>query len=298
MPSDDVITNRAIASGLNTIVLHTSSSICICSNHQFVDGVSGFSCTLDLFDQLSSDSVLTVPTFGYVPALSELSALPSIRPSMISRQHLTYAPKWQSKHSRSKNINVQVPLRTVKFAKRRIGRAIQSDVSFSGVVAGLLACTTFSCIPSCQVLSVGVIVAFRNDSRFNNYGIITVNVSRTTTWARATDEIESELRRNRSMTAITYMASNVYDLHNSWCDCDILLSSFPLSTSQPICIKGVPLSHTQQFLRYNSKPIYVMCLSCTRYSNFSFSIRCPQVNLTDYQKTFTRIAYEYDRVCV
>jgi len=87
------------------------------------------------------------------------------------------------------------------------------------------------------------------------------------------------------MALATYIAGNVYNSERSYGNIDILFSGIPMvKKKKKMTVNGILLKSTSQFLNYSTMPIYCMYLSCSRYVNSTFTVRCPDIDIQKYEK--------------
>ena len=284
---DQQIEKLAIDSKLAAILVHTNSAVCLCVNHQFLDGVAAFNILEDLFD---NDHKFVIKNFKYVPLITELILLPSIPKYWnLNKRFLTYSPSWQVVGSRAKTFTFQRDLSIFKQSKLLSEKKCNHRVAFASIIAAFQIVAVFKSSRS-TYLTVGLLVAFNSAKRFNNYGVISFKIARPSgTFIDFVIKINKILIKKRKMAVATYVAGNVYNTALELGTLDILLSGMPMTLKKKMTINNIRLKNTRQVLNYASCPLYCMYLSCDRYVNFTASVRCPDISMDVFSRNCLQI---------
>jgi hypothetical protein len=283
---DDLkIEKLAIKSGIGAIFCYNKNSLCFCGNHQFLDGINMYNIMKELFD---NDHIIKIPNFYYYPIITELMILPSIRKLINNyKSNLEYYPSWKIKGSRTRSIDFQIELKKIKKFKKKLKGLAFISCTTAFIVKGIFDTT------KTNSLSVGILSAFESDKRFNNYGVIIIEIDRkkNTSLIELTKYINDLILFKKDLALTNYVIRNVYNSDFSFGNFDVLMSGFPMTTNKEISINNIKLKKTRQLLNYHVQPVYCMFLSCTRYINFTISIRCPDINENILKENLISISF-------
>ena len=272
LDSADAI-NIAIRAGTSAVILVSKNGFIFCGNHLFFDGISSvqFLMNIDTFD--NKGELPRLPQFVYIPLLSELKVLTSVpKYYKPSKATLRYSPSMYSDEL-PRNINLNIKILPIKEFKRSLG-----GVSFSSTMAAIV-CRAIFKSTKLQTVSVGIVVAMKGHQRFNNYGVIQINVTNESTLAKLAVKIQKILEYKKDMVYATFLGANVYNMDVNFGSVDLLLSGMPLENRKKLTIQGAPIEKTICGMQYTLKPIYCMYLTTLEKLNLCYSIRSPDVNV-------------------
>jgi hypothetical protein len=283
---DDVaLESMALENSAAMFIAYSDSTVVMVANHQFADGM----CAMQLGGRLWDGDVghAYIPKFRYIPLVTEIAMLRGGIPFGL-RRGLRYV-SWTIPNTRGATIYEKRALEDVKRVKRRCGTA------FNSVIASAVVRAIFDKVPTCTRLSLGVIVAFANKRRFNNFGLIGVTVRRPVEGEdpdETTRRIDRSVARRKREAIATYVIGNVYNLNAiSYGELDVLVSGFPIAmrpdgTLGDITVGGVPLDTFDFSQAYSSAPVYVGHLSTASDIHISMTLRCPDLS-DDLLKSMT-----------
>ena len=271
---DDVaLESLALENSAALFIAYSDRAVAMVANHQFADGM----CAMQLGGKLWDGDVghAYIPKFRYIPLVTETAMLRGGIPFGM-RRNLRYV-SWTIPNTRGATIYEKRSLEDVKRV-RRCGTA------FNSVMASAVVRAIFRKVPTCTRLTLGVIVAFANKRRFNNFGLICVTVRRPVEGEdpdETTRRIDHAVSRRKRQAITTYVIGNVYNLNSilrrsrraEW-----MMAMRPDGTSGEIAVSGVPLDTFDFSQAHSSAPVYVGHLSTASHIHISMTLRCPDLS--------------------
>ena len=266
------------------------NNIYMASTHLFFDGIQFGKCVQYITDKDFFDLKL-IPDFKYYPIITELSILPSIFKMIVNmpKRNLSYDVSWKTNrmpHCIKKYI---FELSDFMLFKRYLETCFDNKIGFSTVMSIL--CTLFILeYTDKNKITIGLVSAFNNPKRFNNFAACTININRSKNWNKinniekiqniAKQIIYSLEQYGKAQSLLIYLITNIYELNfyaNNYVDC--LISGFPsrfpiLYNNKPVIITGVELLGT-------SMPMYIGYGSSNNQMRIFINSRSYDIKLKD-----------------
>lgn len=254
------------------IIIYNNNNIYISFDHQFLDGYSLYKILNKLFN--NNKIIFKPPTIYYIPVYTELILLIKYINLNINvkNRNLNYYPdNFSLTNTKFKTTNLFV--QNIKYLKNKY------NVSFNTVMVAILCNSVFNS-SDIQKLNVGIIVAFDSFTKFNNYGILFIEVKKpyNDNFSFLILMIDDLINKNKDTALLTYSISNIYNINSESKLIDILISGMPISINNNMTINNIKLKNTEQYLNYNSMPIYSMFITNNNIINLSLSIRSPDID--------------------
>ncbi len=185
-------------------------------------------------------------------------------------------------------VKQKIPTDTIKRWKSMAEASMGSSISFNVVFSALMVLQLFGSTDRDR-LCVGLAVAFRNESRFNNFSAVAFEIHRPPTSETPTtldDQVVDMVRHLRSkmndampMIPLLYSITNVYNIDVSLNKTiDVLLSGIPMSTKTELSIDGTRVSELDGTMPYHTSPVYIQYLSHTRHVFVTTHLRTNDVD--------------------
>jgi hypothetical protein len=164
-----------------------------------------------------------IPKFNYIPGLIEASVIPGIIGSAISlsERKLSLDRKWNEHLYPIQRKYYSTQLHNVRKIKEYLNAKFDK-FSYSATLAVISGIYTFSNITKNEI-NIGIVAAFINDSRFNNFSSVVIALKRSTNWNRNSllekmmdiaKQIDWAVRSyGKSSVIINYLVTNVYNLN-------------------------------------------------------------------------------------
>jgi hypothetical protein len=249
----------------------------VVANHTIFDGVN---CWLVL-SKIFRDVPLWFPKFSYIPVYSELQMLNGIQHAKVFPKknlrfdHYREDPDYS--HPRVNSMYEKLSLNKVKLLKKA------ADASFVATMAAVVSMGVFYAHPTVEKLNIALTVAFHSKNRFNNFGVIIVQATRTKDIFAMIKDINTQFLERKAMAISTYVYSNIWNCSLGIASNDIILSSIP-ATKDKLRIEDQLLRKTQVVLPCSSVPLYICCLSDKDFIEASICNRCPDIQLEDLRR--------------
>ena len=122
-------------------------------------------------------------------------------------------------------------------------------------------------------ISVGVVVAFNNQNRFNNFTAIALEIERPKNIDFTENNIidfiinfNNKIKERLYMIYLFYSITNIYNLNFSVNKTiDVLISGLPMCLKQQHSIDNIEISDVFGTMPYHTCPVYIFHLSDTKY---------------------------------
>lgn len=271
------IEKYAIDNDYTAVLFYTEKSLCMCCSHIFFDGIAAYNLLQEVFD---NDHKFEVGHFIYIPGFQEINIIAKCGSYLSPTQkYLTY-----DLDCNKTNEYCTLRLRHLLSSYKKIKSRCMLKVSFASVLVSKMLRRLFS-VTGVTVLSFGVLVAMNSKCRFNNFAVITCEISRPTASegdAAYAMRVHQTIEKRKEMVVASFVVSNIYGVSMSGKgNIDVLFSGMPMTLDKPITINGVRLKKVESNMRNTSMPVYCGYLSCDRYVNLYFNIR---TNMVDREK--------------
>ena len=252
-------------SGMSVIIRVYKNSFFIAVTHLFIDGLHFAEIIgICLDNQIVDYSV--IPKFNYIPGLIEASVIPGIIGSVksLSTRKLSVDRKWNTHLypiQRKYYTNEMCDIKQIKgYLTNLYGK-----FGFSATLAVISGIYTFENIKKDEI-NIGIVAAFINDERFNNFSSFIIKLKRPHNWSsisliQKVNDISCQIdcainSYGKSLTIINYLITNVYNLDIYTNDMiDVLVSCAP---AQNRCVFNGEDAELELVEMYGtSMPLYI-----------------------------------------
>ena len=300
----------------------------IIGSHEIYDGRSSF----ELAKSLSNlpDIKLGIPPYTFVPIYNEYLMCRSILPmlkmyfnsfsfkTLKCERNLYPICNWNDDmdvvRTSSERTDSSIAIDFLKYIKRQyeMKRNEGIKVSFNSVLNAYQILQLFSSTSDksrVDKLVVGIVIAFSNTCRRNNFTAIPITVYRpdgcvgTGRYVRQNfeanmfnliEQVNAQMEANQYMLYTIYSMSNIYE-HDTYINnnIDVLLSNIPMNrTETPLTYNNAPLKDAYCDFRGFASPVYYCSLSDHKnvYLSCHSRTRCIEHNKLS---TFNKLVDEY-----
>ena len=274
---DDTIA-IAIQSGMAAVIVYDKKSFTFCGNHQVFDGVSSFNLIHGVFDNGVAFNRFPI---HYCPILTETYLLSTIHNywKPLYRK-MNYGPHWRDGDPTF--INRRHDISEYKTLKNSA-----DNLSFTSVVVSKQLDLIFNTISQSSLI-VGIVVAFENNTRFNNYGIIIFEMEKRSSNETLLDyavKINEAISNKKHMALTSYVARNIHDLDVKWGSIDILFSGIPITKGEnEIAVNGTKVTSLNSYLKSTNMPIYCMYVGSVKFLHISYTLRSPDIDINRFEE--------------
>jgi hypothetical protein len=292
------VVNNAMKNSNKTYWLFGKDGYIVCFSHTLLDGITSYNITTILADK---QEPIILPRFYYIPIYNELLTIYGL--VLLSFQGLPKLNLSYDYHSRKtdycKIVKAKIPISFVKKYKKNVSSELGEQVSFPIVFCAMQSLSIFYSSKK-EFLNVGVVVAFNNKNRFNNFTAIQIKLKRPsdidnleTNFEDICKEmiknVQKKAKENYFKLQLFYSITNIYNSTISLNKTiDILISGIPMCKKQQHTFKGIVVGDVWGSLPYHSMPVYQFYLSDMNYSYLTTHIR---TNDIDCEK----LRYIYDK---
>ena len=274
--SIEEVERYAINQNATAVLFYTNRGLCLCCHHLFFDGVKAYNLIQEVFDH---DHKFKVENFAYIPLVHEIGLLLNSGHYLFpSQRYLTYDVEYKET-SDYRPLRMRHRLSVYKDIKQRC----TTKVAFTSVFISKMLRYIFRST-GVAFLSFGVLVGMNSKCRFNNYGVITCEMSRpgkdegSTAYAM---RVHKTIERRKEMAVASFIGSNIHGMDMKYGEIDILFSGMPMTLDKQISIAGSRLKTVESNMRYTSMPIYCGYLSCDRYVHIYLNVRTDMVGVSE-----------------
>jgi hypothetical protein len=235
-----------------------------------------------------------IPSFAYYPILTELSIAPKLLSiyNNYPKRGLTYDFSWKTEKKplceKKYSYKTDVLLGIKRFLEKKHGKKF----GFSAT------CTVLSAVIILQstqknTFTIGLILAFQNSQRFNNFSAIPITITRPKNWVFSTREsrlkqlVELSFQINEAIQSygkecalLNYLVTNVYNIKlNGTPTIDCFVSCAP--TTKPYQLYGKKVSLEDMCIYGTSMPVYFGYWTCNDVILCKVFSQSKDVNIQD-----------------
>ncbi len=276
-----------VKSGFSAIIVVYKNSFFIAATHLFVEGLK-FSDLIGLCLDKQIVDYDIIPKFKYIPGLIEASVIPGIIGSVmsLSERKLSVDRKWNEKLYPIQQKFYSNKLSDVRKFKEYLNRKF-NKFSYSATLAVISGIYTFENIIKDEI-NIGIVAAFINNARFNNFSSVIIALKRPTNWKNnsllenAMDiayQIDYAVKSyGKSSLVINYLATNVYNFNiYATSHIDVIVSCAP--TSKPCVFNGKDADINIVEMFGTTPPLYLGFWTSNEDVKLSASTRSNDIDL-------------------
>ena len=254
-----------VKSEMSAIIRVYQNTIFIAATHLFVDGVHFAEIIGICMDNHVVDFNI-IPTFDYVPFITEASIIPGIIGSLksLSNRRLSVDSRWktnvypiQLKYYTNQLCN------TKRIRKYLVAR--YNKFGFTATIATISGIYTFENITKNEI-NIGIVAAFQNNKRFNNFSAFIIQLKRPNNWSSISlidkvNDISYQIHLavesyGKSSVITNYLITNVYNMNIYTNDMvDVLVSCAPSTGRCVFNGKDAELNNMEMY--GTSMPLYM-----------------------------------------
>jgi hypothetical protein len=243
--------------------------------HTFMDGYTLFSkYFVGVFLNDTHMIDIKLPKFRYIPLVTEYSLLKGyIKIHNLPSQNL-HLVKWNKRKS-SRSIRSKLKMDYVKKNK------LDNNVNYSTSLASIYLSKLFSGIKKkIKKLNVCFIYTLNNNTNFNNFGVISFKINRTSNVEDLCKQLMEGLKNNKSSIFSSYIFSNLFGFTNNFYDkIDCVFSFIPASNGY-FKSGDYKIIDGELIFPFTTASIYVYSSSYYGYENTTFNINSNDVDKT------------------
>jgi hypothetical protein len=275
-----------ISSNMSAIILIYKNILFIAVIHLFFDGINSAELMGICFDNHILDYNL-IPKYSYYPFITEFKLIPGIIGSLrsLTKRKLSVDSNWKTELLPIQKKYYNNKLCNIKQIKEYLN--VQYKFGFSNIIAIIVALYTFENITK-NTFNMGILAGFINETRFNNYSCIIINLKRKENWNKISllDKIHhiskqiDYVNKSYAKTSIElyYLITNKYNFNFYTNDLlDVLVSCLP--TTNPWVFNNKPVKVIQTEMYSTSMPLYIGCGTNNDNVLFSINNRSNDINL-------------------
>lgn len=271
-------------------------------SHLLYDGINAFQVSQSYCDNYDK---IKLPFFTYIPIYFEYLIMKSGLKYLLNPivKNLTYD------FNLSKNMHLKINLNDFKKLKN----SFKNKVNFSFLLISIQLYAIFNSLDeSKNKLTVGIVMAFSNKTRRNNFTALPVVITKPAKDLNIIDyisnilnQIEYQYNKNSHYITSIYTFTNVYDAGlkvNSYVD--LLVSGFPMCKTNQFSINNIGLKDTKTIFRHTSMPLYLYHMSDLNNIYLSYNIKTKEIDICKMEKnlevlenflvTYTHIKKNYN----
>ena len=251
-PTYSELGERLVHSEMSAIICVYQNTFYITITHLFIDGIKVADLAGLCLDHPIIDYSI-IPTFSYTPVWQEIALIPGLISMTTSlscererwevfpsfHRFLSVDSDWKRELQPIQHKKYTNRLDSIKRIKEYLSTRFTQSFSFSATVAVISAIYALE-NTSKDGLNVGLLVGFRNNTRFNNFSAIIIRVVRPDEWPFASllDRVHAVAAQVHSAMAsygkasalIAYLVTNVYNVNwytNDIVDCLVSCAPTP-----------------------------------------------------------------------
>jgi hypothetical protein len=253
-------------------------------SHLFLDGVTSYNTTTYITDD---PNPVEVKNYHYIPIYNEILILYGLLKLIkmgIPKRHLSLDYPRDKSHYHN-ILKTKIPLSIIKKLKNK------SKISFSIVFSAIQTLAIFNSTIKDKI-SVGVVIAFNNKNRFNNFTAIALEIERPKNIVFTENNIidfiinfNNKIKERLYMIYLFYSITNIYNLNFSVNKTiDVLISGLPMCLKQQHSIDNIEISDVFGTMPYHTCPVYIFHLSDTKYIYTSQHFRTNDIDKLKLEK--------------
>lgn len=293
---DDVCYKQVAKMALQTpnrlIYYVADDGFAISFSHTHMDGVASFNIATTSMDKPSK--VIT-PHYKYIPVFNELKTIygcAKVLATKIPKQYLTLHYPQHSSDTRW-GVRHAYNLSIIKKLKKQITATVGYPISFPAVFACLQAMNIFSASEKTKI-SLGIVIAFNNKNRHNNFSALPVEIHRPKSWTTLGQNnfytmflelikiVQKQVNKGKYKVSCFYSLTNIYNVGISLNKTiDVLVSGLPMCQNAQHTINGIEVGEIYAEMPYHTSPVYISYFSDFHFVYTTISIR---TNDVDYRK--------------
>jgi hypothetical protein len=277
-----------VESGVPVLYLINNNEIYVAATHVFVPGET----IIHLCELLMDHHILdfnVIPKFKYIPVITEFKILPNILKTIHSftnrKLKLDHNIKRYRLPREIKHYNCL--LTNIKQIKYNLSKSLKTKYSFTSTVGAISGMYVFKTITK-NNLNIGMVYAFKNKERFNNWSSFIVNLTRPTNCQNIYEElldiakqIDNAIKKYaQSSMVLNYLITNVYNINiftNNYID--VVVSCIP--STNVISFNGTK-ANVDRFDMYGTTlPLYMCFATSNENVNAFVCSRSSDVNLNN-----------------
>jgi hypothetical protein len=277
-----------IESGMPALYLINNNEIYLVVTHVFVPGAGVVYLGGLLMDHHMLDFNM-IPKFTYIPIVTEVKTLPGILGTIRSfskrKLKLDYNVKSHNLPREMRNYNCL--LNNIKQIKYNLSKSLKTEYSFTTTIGAISGMYAFKTITKNDI-NIGMVYAFKNKQRFNNWTSFIVNLIRPTNCKTIYEElldiakqIDNAVKKYAQSTMVlNYLITNVYNMNlftNNYVD--VLVSCIP--TSKVILFNGTKAEVNRYDMYGTTIPLYMCFGTSNENVNAFICSRSSDVNLNN-----------------
>lgn len=238
--------------------------------HLFFDGIQFGKCVQYITDK-DFINIKLIPDFKYYPIITELSIIPSIFKMIVNipQRNLSYDVSWKTNRMPFCVKKYDLELSNVMLFKRYLETWINHKISFSTTMSVISTLFILECTDKNKI-TIGLISAFNNPNRFNNFTSCYLIINRPINWNKMNNiekiqNITKQIRyaienHGRGQSLMIYLITNIYKINflkkSDVIKCvDCLISGFP--SSFPIIYNEKQANINSVELLGTTMPLYI-----------------------------------------
>lgn len=247
------------------------------ANHTLFDGVSAINNSFDIFKNFKKFEPKL--NGNYIPIIDELKILKSI-PKLIN------IPK---KRNINNYIDYKIPLNEYKpkiiFKSLNVSRIkflkSKYKINFIDVLVSNICLTIFnSSNKNKNKLNICITVAFDSKYRFNNVGVILLQIKKQNTIEELLLEVHKQIQNNKNMASCTYKLSNIYNYSSNTNSIDIIISSIYISKDKDLYLQSnEKIISCNTVFMFSIAPVFITCITINDKIDLTYCIRSNEIKL-------------------
>lgn len=286
--SEKEIINLAMKNDNKMIIIFNNTGYLTCFSHLFLDGIRFHKINkyvADFYEEVK------LPKFYYIPIYNELITLRSLYNYINNPFYRNL--KFEDL---SKDIHFTFCLNKFKEKKNRF------NTNFTVFLSIIIAYLIFES-SKVKKLTCGMIVAFSNTTRFNNYSILPICLYIDEEYKKLDynnklkyllKQSEIQIKKNKYYISSIYTITNIYNMKllNNYNKLDYLISGFPLNKKFDYSINNSKCESIKTIFRTTTMPLYLFHLSTKEKINLSFNFKTNDIDIIKFEEEINKILQE------
>ena len=245
------------------------------ANHTFFDGISAINNAFGFFKNFKKFKPKL--NGNYIPIIDELKILKSL-PKLINiptkrniNNYIDY--KTPLNEYKPKIIFKSLPVSRIKLLKSKY------KINFIDVLVSNICQTIFNSSNKNE-LNVCITVAFDSNYRFNNVGVILIQIKKQNTIEELLTEVHKQIQNNKNMASSTYKLSNIYNYYDKNKFIDIIITSLCISKDKDIVLSSnEKLISCNPIFMFSIAPVFITCATINDKIDLTYCIRSNEINM-------------------
>lgn len=295
VPTKEHMKKTILESKFGFILFMTKDKIIIVQNHLLVDGVRAFFIFGELMDKKILDEK-RIPKFNYTPIITECFILKNLYKII---KNTKFTPQLKNhynfkQHYEAFEGQITGSIDTIKNIKKENEATYGQKISFPTILSTLLVKNVFNTLTKNKnYINLGIITAFSNNTRFNNFSLIMITVYKPEYWSKLSDSeqynyILKQIHKDMTETGkakmcATYLVTNIYNIHiysNHYID--VLVANLPTNNNINFGNKLIEFENFD-FKNGTSCPLYCNMITNNSKYKLTYEVR---TNDIDYNQLF------------